>query len=77
MPRSDRTAEDRRAGVPARISEATHREMRYVSAMLGLQEGEPVTIRALVDLGWEALKQQRPDIVALLKRAEAAPEDTP
>lgn len=71
MPRSERTAEDRRAGVPARISESTHREMRYISAMLGLQEGGPVTIRALVDLGWEAFKQQRPDIVELLKRAEA------
>lgn len=71
MPRSERTVEDRRAGVPARISESTHREMRYISAMLGLQEGRPVTIRALVDLGWEAFKQQRPDIVELLKRAEA------
>lgn len=71
MPRSARSEEDRKSGVPARISEATHREMRYASAILGLQAGEPVTIRSLVDMGWEALKQQRPDIVELLKRAEA------
>jgi hypothetical protein len=74
MPKSDRTIEDRRAGVPARISESTHREMRYISALLALKDGEPVTIRALVDLGWEALKQQRPDIVELLRRAEAPPD---
>ena len=77
MPKSERTIEDRRAGVPARISEATHREMRYVSAMVSLKDGDPVTIRALVDLGWEALKQQRPDIVELLRRAEPSAEETP
>jgi hypothetical protein len=71
MPRNARSVDDRGAGVPARISDSTHREMRYISAMLSLQEGEAVTIRALVDLGWEALKQQRPDIIELLKRAEA------
>lgn len=74
MPRRERPADDSGAGVPARISESTHREMRYISAMLGLQRGEPVTIRALVDLGWEALKQQRPDIIALLKRGEGTDE---
>jgi hypothetical protein len=33
-----------------------------------------VTRRSLVDLGWEALKQQHPDIVELLKRGEGAEE---
>lgn len=74
MDGKDRADEGRQAGVPARISETTHRELRYVAAVwsLGAKDGAPTTIRSLIDLAWETLKQQRPDVVELLKRAEPA-----
>lgn len=46
----------------------------YVAAVwsLGAKDGAPTTIRSLIDLAWETFKQQRPDVVELLKRAEPA-----
>ena len=60
----------RQAGVPTRISETTHRELRYVAAIwsLGAQDGVPTTIRSLIDLAWDAFKHQQPEVVELLKR---------
>ena len=74
MAGKDRADEARQAGVPARISETTHRELRYVAAVwsLGAKDGAPPTIWRLIDLAWETLKQQRHDGVELLKRAEPA-----
>lgn len=60
--------------MPARISETTHRELRYVAAVwsLGAKDGATTTIWSLIDLAWETLLLQRPDVVELLKRAEPA-----
>lgn len=46
----------------------------YVAAVwsLGAKDGAPTTIRSLIDLAWDTFKQQRPDVVELLKRAEPA-----
>lgn len=67
-----------RSDAPARISAQTHRELRCVAALsvLSAAEESPVTMRGLIDLAWEAYKQQRPDIVALLRRIELG-QDSP
>ncbi|MBP1464087.1 hypothetical protein EYB53_000030 [Candidatus Chloroploca sp. M-50] len=77
MAGNDRANEGRQAGVPARISETTHRELRYVAAVwsLSAKDGAPTTIRSLIDLAWETLKQQRPEVVELLKRVDSAEAD--
>jgi hypothetical protein len=74
MAGKDRADEGRQAGVPARISETTHRELRYVAAVwsLGAKDGAPTTIRSLIDLAWEALKAQRPEIVEQIRIATSA-----
>ena len=70
MRHTDRIERQPRAGVPARINAATHRELRYVAALLTLQQQHVVTLGSLIDCAWEALKQQRPDVQALVERAE-------
>ena len=67
---ADRIGRQSHAGVPARISAATHRELRYAAALLTLQQQRVVTLGSLIDCAWEALKQQRPDVQALVERAE-------
>jgi hypothetical protein len=37
---------------------------------LGAKDGAPTTIRSLIDLAWETFKQQRPEVVELLRRAD-------
>ncbi len=78
MASKDRNDAGRQAGVPARISETTHRELRYVAAVwsLGAKDGAPTTIRSLIDRAWDAFKQQRQDVVELLQRTGSTEEGT-
>lgn len=66
--------EEQRADVPARISVRTHREMRYIAALSAIhgKNGRPVSMRELIDLAWEALKAQRPEIVEQIRIATSA-----
>ena len=66
---------DSRLGVPVRMSEEAHREIRSVAAMLSLatQDGTAVTMRRVIDMAWDEFKQHRPDIVELIAwRGQAA-----
>ena len=70
-----RPLRESRLGVPVRMSEESHREIRYVAAMLSLtaQDGAAVTMRRVIDLAWDARKKQRPDIVEPIARGEGLP----
>lgn len=65
-----------RTDAPARISIRTHRELRCVAALSGFStaDGRPVTMRGLIDLAWDVYKQQRPEIVELLRRIDVGQE---
>lgn len=66
--------EEQRADGAARISVRTHREMRYIAALSAIHgtNGRPVSMRELIDLAWEALKAQRPEIVEQIHIATSA-----